>query len=425
MDTKNIQKNLKSAITNFKKGGGFSNSELTNLSKLKDKLHDEFKNATMNQLNQIKERESSFEPITKALKEVENAVKESSLVPVTENRLLETENRLLEIQENPLPKVVNLGPLTIKYLPLTKDSKFGIYYDRGEGKYFIGNQEISFDGNNIKFINWNTIVEGTEGLWKLLSDNQFIESDLYTDKDWNTYKNILITTNSIYQRNDIRTKKPKSSVSDKYTKMIAPIWRSLNKTGGLLKKYSDQPIEYKYIDNLNQLLNRLNFIASEERAGNNSKVFYNEKIGIIKFISEEIQKHLDTPQGTEILIKYVASLPRRIVKGDGLINNILNSKYLPPLHYPGYNYLGPGTPLQNNINKGVKPKNKLDEAALHHDIFYHLNKETKDRHEADKVLENRAWEIFKNKETDLGEKVASYVTTNVMKAKRYLGMGII
>ena len=43
---------------------------------------------------------------------------------------------------------------------------------------------------------------------------------------------------------------------------------------------------------------------------------------------------------------------------------------MPPIHYPGYKYLGPGTPLEQHLKDGVEPINDLDKAARAHDIAY-------------------------------------------------------
>lgn len=47
--------------------------------------------------------------------------------------------------------------------------------------------------------------------------------------------------------------------------------------------------------------------------------------------------------------------------------------YVPPLdrrekHLPGYNYAGPGTDVHRRRRMGVVPMNRLDRAALAHDI---------------------------------------------------------
>ncbi len=49
---------------------------------------------------------------------------------------------------------------------------------------------------------------------------------------------------------------------------------------------------------------------------------------------------------------------------------------------------------------------------------------TESRHIADKELENKAWSRVLAKDLWFGEKAAAYLTTNLMKAKRHLGMGL-
>jgi hypothetical protein len=48
-------------------------------------------------------------------------------------------------------------------------------------------------------------------------------------------------------------------------------------------------------------------------------------------------------------------------------------KWVPPYdakerHLPGYNFCGPGTNVHRRLRNGVKPMNKLDAAALRHDL---------------------------------------------------------
>ena len=65
----------------------------------------------------------------------------------------------------------------------------------------------------------------------------------------------------------------------------------------------------------------------------------------------------------------------------------------------------------------------MDAACRDHDIVYATSKNLDDRHRADRVLENRAWERFKAKDTPRKEKLVAYAVTNAMKAKRKTGMG--
>lgn len=112
------------------------------------------------------------------------------------------------------------------------------------------------------------------------------------------------------------------------------------------------------------------------------------------------------------------------IKGKGLLNDTINN--LPfELHVPGYKYLGPGTRLAKKLEKGVKPKNALDELAMHHDIAYSKSNNLKDRHQADYALQEGAWKRVKAKDAGFGEKTAAWLTTNAMKAKRALGAGVL
>lgn len=109
--------------------------------------------------------------------------------------------------------------------------------------------------------------------------------------------------------------------------------------------------------------------------------------------------------------------------GSGLANRLIDS--LPfPLHLPGYNYAGPGTPLERHLEAGVKPTNKLDEAAMYHDIAYSKTKDTAKRSIADRILENKAWERVKATDATLGEKGNAWLVTNAMKLKRLTGQGV-
>ncbi|ESO83310.1 hypothetical protein LOTGIDRAFT_176253 [Lottia gigantea] len=82
------------------------------------------------------------------------------------------------------------------------------------------------------------------------------------------------------------------------------------------------------------------------------------------------------------------------------------AKYPGEKHLPGHNYTGPGTRLdlrldENDIPKpGEEPVNRVDAAALKHDILYR-NKDVTFRHQADKQmideLENIPNPTFKEK----------------------------
>lgn len=112
-------------------------------------------------------------------------------------------------------------------------------------------------------------------------------------------------------------------------------------------------------------------------------------------------------------------------RGRGLVNSIINKLPI-ELHIPGYQYCGPGTKLQKRLSRGDPGINPLDAACKEHDIAYSQNRENLSaRHEADKILTERAWKRVLAKDASLAEKAAAWGVANTMKAKTSLGMGLI
>ncbi|ESO95975.1 hypothetical protein LOTGIDRAFT_174996 [Lottia gigantea] len=103
------------------------------------------------------------------------------------------------------------------------------------------------------------------------------------------------------------------------------------------------------------------------------------------------------------------------------------AKYPGEKHLPGHNYTGRGTRLDLRLDENNKPKpgeepvNRVDAAALKHDILYR-NKDIKFRHEADKQmiieLENIPNPTFK-------ERMERALIIKLLKAKMKLGTDCI
>jgi len=55
------------------------------------------------------------------------------------------------------------------------------------------------------------------------------------------------------------------------------------------------------------------------------------------------------------------------------------------MHLSGYQFLGPGTHLEERLRRGERGKNALDNACLQHDISY-LNKKGAEHTKADRLL---------------------------------------
>ncbi|ESO87381.1 hypothetical protein LOTGIDRAFT_166529 [Lottia gigantea] len=108
-----------------------------------------------------------------------------------------------------------------------------------------------------------------------------------------------------------------------------------------------------------------------------------------------------------------------IKKSFGSLPGFPWAKYPGEKHLPGHNYTGPGTRLDlrldenDNPKPGEEPVNRVDAAALKHDILYR-NKDITFRHQADKQmideLENIPYPTFK-------EKLQRALIINLLKAK--------
>lgn len=108
--------------------------------------------------------------------------------------------------------------------------------------------------------------------------------------------------------------------------------------------------------------------------------------------------------------------------GRGIVNTLINK--LPfELHIPKYQYCGPGTHLEKRLARGDPGINGLDRACKDHDIAYSKTTDTSERHIADKILGNKAWERYKSKDAGVGEKLAALSVSSIMSAKTKLGMG--
>lgn len=114
---------------------------------------------------------------------------------------------------------------------------------------------------------------------------------------------------------------------------------------------------------------------------------------------------------------------RKVAYGSGVLNSIINS--LPfELHLPGYQYCGPGTKLNKRLARGDSGINELDKACKEHDKSYSKHKSIENRHKADKILAEKAWQRVKSVDASLGERANSLLVSTAMKLKSKLGAGM-
>ena len=130
----------------------------------------------------------------------------------------------------------DVGSLAKSYLiyAMGKDSdrSFGIYPDKNN-KPKIGSKYLIVEGNDIMID--NITYPGTPGLWELIVSKEPQEGK-YTDEDYINYINLLVQTNTIHQKNNPNSPKPKSSTSKKWATLISPVWEHIRESKKPLPK---------------------------------------------------------------------------------------------------------------------------------------------------------------------------------------------
>ena len=124
----------------------------------------------------------------------------------------------------------DLGDIAKEYLTyaMRKDSdkSFGIYPDENN-KLKIGSKFLKFKGDNI--IIDGVKYTGTRGLWELIVTKD-PQEEKYTEDDYLNYINLLVQTNTIYQNNNPKQNRAKSSGGNKWNKLISPVWEHIKES---------------------------------------------------------------------------------------------------------------------------------------------------------------------------------------------------
>ena len=85
-------------------------------------------------------------------------------------------------------------------------------------------------------------------------------------------------------------------------------------------------------------------------------------------------------------------------------------------HWPGYQYMGPGTHLKKRLARGDPGINRLDKIAKQHDMDYAKAKSLKDKHAADRTM------IAKIKTLPGKKTHTETIVKHIMQTKLKLGL---
>ena len=133
----------------------------------------------------------------------------------------------------------NLGDISTYFLKryntrFVNDVKRNFEFSKIGDKMFIGKMEVDVDGNDI--VVGGEKYKGTNGLWELMTEsnapNEWISVN---DEDLQNYSKIIFNSGAIYSGTN--PNKPKASRSEKYRKIIKPLWDKFKSDTKVKKGY--------------------------------------------------------------------------------------------------------------------------------------------------------------------------------------------
>ena len=126
-----------------------------------------------------------------------------------------------ELESTSFEEPNNLGDISSFFLKkyntrFVNDVRRNFEISKIRDKMVFGKMEVEVDGNG-------TIVGGESGLWELMTESD--PSDKWSDvndEDLQNYSKIIFNTGAIYSESN--PNKPIASRSEKYRKIIKPLW---------------------------------------------------------------------------------------------------------------------------------------------------------------------------------------------------------
>ena len=133
----------------------------------------------------------------------------------------------------------NLGDISSFFLKkyntrFVNDVKRNFEISKIGDKMYIGKMEVDVDGNDI--VVGGEKYKGTNGLWELMTEsNAPNEWSRVNDEDLQNYSKIIFNSGAIYSESN--PNKPKASRSEKYRKIIKPLWEKFKSDTKVKKGY--------------------------------------------------------------------------------------------------------------------------------------------------------------------------------------------
>lgn len=243
--------------------------------RVKQKSHEE----KLQKEGYVEETEKLFKPVTKAITEKSSDT----------DKIIESQEKILEqVKQLPSTKMLPALPsssssheeildtgiivskLIARYLQNKKgvsNATYSMRYSEGNDAYVIGNKLIHIDHNIMTIAGKK--YEATEGLMELLTKTKPNE-EIYTNEDLDSYKNIIIDTDGIYQDANRNAGKVVSNNSPKWKLIKKLLPDFIKQRGGSLM--NDTPGGVTFLpENADELVNQLRLSLASWSAGNNGE----------------------------------------------------------------------------------------------------------------------------------------------------------
>ena len=170
-------------------------------------------------------QKATAEKITGELLPIKESIGELATKEDIQRVPMKVFNQIFPSIEFKSSEVMELGTLAVYSLieAFTKegvDKTFGLHAKNK--KFHIGDKPVTIKNNDI--IIEGKKYDGSPGLWELITSNN---PQKFTEEDYINYINLLVQTNTIYQGNDPKNTKPKSSGGSKWNNLIGPIWEEI------------------------------------------------------------------------------------------------------------------------------------------------------------------------------------------------------
>ncbi|XP_071056537.1 uncharacterized protein [Onthophagus taurus] len=249
---------------------------LKDISKKLDDVKGEIKEIKFSDEDVDKFEVKSPTVIPKGSQMIENLGADVSKSPST-STLTKPDAKLERIPIGRLP----VGIRNLYYMYGKRDSidlRMGIRYDSKTDGWKIGSKPVEFTDAHISLDGGKLNIPTSSGLYELI---QLKAPKNFTEEDLRKYKEILTYTGAHKQN---YTGPIASNRSEKYIKIIKPLFSSAGETAGSGLEVNSNRIQYKYWDDVNELVDRLRLLHASYAAGNNS---HRNKIA---YIVEELKE---------------------------------------------------------------------------------------------------------------------------------------